>query len=347
MARRSHPDDQPESIRRSLVDLLNNFADELRGSDPRTKVKALIPAFHRLRDLGSSLIPGTGSASARERLIAYLTRYPKTVIDGDELMVVSGIGEWARRVRELRVQFGWWIYSGMTFQDMAEDASAADNDVETTSLRTMLGIEPSTIKPDQYVLMRGEQDRGAAYRWNVLNGIRRKKVSVTDKIIEYFRANVGEQITGEELKYLARDKKEWARRVRELRTEQGWPIATKNSGRNDLPIGVYVLEEDRQAEPHDRKIPDPLRLAVLQRDGFKCAECGWSRDMLSPADPRKTLELHHRQHHKDKGANSLENLVTLCNVHHDDVHRQSARSSSLRLADSTSSRRRTGEPGRR
>jgi len=44
-----------------------------------------------------------------------------TVITGDELMVVSGIGEWARRVRELRVEFGWWIYSGVTFQDIAED----------------------------------------------------------------------------------------------------------------------------------------------------------------------------------------------------------------------------------
>jgi hypothetical protein len=33
----------------------------------------------------------------------------------------------------------------------------------------------------------------------------------------------------EELKYLAKDKKEWARRVRELRTEQGWPIVTKKT----------------------------------------------------------------------------------------------------------------------
>ena len=31
---------------------------------------------------------------------------------------------------------------------------------------------------------------------------------MTDKIIESFRKNVGEEITGEELKYLAKDKKE-------------------------------------------------------------------------------------------------------------------------------------------
>ncbi len=44
--------------------------------------------------------------------------------------------------------------------------------------------------------------------------------------------------------------------------------------------------------------------------------------MLSPEDPRKRLELHHRTQHKDKGENTVQNLVTLCNVHHDDIHRR-------------------------
>ena len=327
MARRSQPNDQPESLRSALVDLLKDFADQLKKTDVRAKVIALIPAFHKLRDLGSSLMPKSDALSGRDRIIAYLVRYPQRVIDGDELMVVSGIGEWARRVRELRVQFGWWIYSGVTFADMAEDARAAEDEGETASLKTMLGVNPSKIRPDQYVLMRAEQDRQAAHRWNVLNEVRRKKISVTNKIIEYFRKNVGEEITGEELKYLAKDKKEWARRVRELRTEQGWPIVTKNSGRDDLAVGVYVLEEDRQTYEHDRAIPDPVRVAVLHRDGFKCAECGWHRGLLSPDDPRKMLELHHIRHHKDKGANTIENLVTLCNVHHDEQHRKTPRSS--------------------
>lgn len=320
MARRPRPEGIPEKIRSSLVELLTNFAVELKTTDLRTKVISLVPAFHRLRDLGSSLLPNTASASARDRVIAYLALYPGKVVDGDELMVVSGIGEWARRVRELRVQFGWWIYSGVTFRQMAEAAEAAADSGESAGLRALLGIDPSSIKPDQYVLMRPDQDLQAAHRWNVLNEVRRKKCSVSDKIIEYFRKNVGAGITGEELKYLAKDKKEWARRVRELRTELRWPIVTRNSGRDDLAIGVYVLEEDRQTYAHDRAIPDPVRLVVLQRDGFKCAECGWNRAMLSPDDPRKMLELHHRQHHSDKGANTIENLITLCNVHHDAIH---------------------------
>lgn len=323
MARRSQPENEPEAIRQSLVVLLTNFAEELKKSDLRTKVISLIPAFHKLRDLGSSLIPKNEACSARERIIAYFMRYPRTIIDGDELMVVSGIAEWARRLRELRVQFGWLIYSGVTFQHMVEAADASEDTDEAASLEAALGVHPAQIKPDQYVLMREDQDRHAAHRWHVLNEVRRKKASVTDKIIEYFRKNVGEEITGEELKYLAKDKKEWARRVRELRTQQGWPIVTKNSGRSDLSIGVYLLEEDRQTYEHDRKIPDSVRVAVLERDKFKCVRCGWNRLMLSPDDPRKMLELHHVKHHRDCGENTVDNLITLCNVHHDDEHRES------------------------
>ncbi len=93
MARRSQPNDSPESIRGSLVELLTNFAAELKRDDLRAKVIALIPAFHKLRDLGSSLMPKTDEVSGRERIIAYLHRYPGKVIDGDELMIVSGIGD--------------------------------------------------------------------------------------------------------------------------------------------------------------------------------------------------------------------------------------------------------------
>ena len=283
---------------------------------------ALVPAFHTLRDLGSSLVPADGSKSARDRLIAYFCRYPYKVIDGDELMVVSGIQDWPRRVRELRVQFGWWIYSGMTLQQIATE----DKD-QSAAISAEFGIDPASIQPDQYLLMRQEQDREAALRWNQINEIRRqKKLSVRDKIIEFLMLNIGKAVGGEELAYLAGGKKEWARRVRELRTEFGWAISTRQSGRLDLPVGVYVLEHDRQAEPHDRKIPDEVRVAVLERDKFACQKCGWTILKVSPADPRKFLELHHVQHHNSGGANVVENLITLCNVHHDSEHAKANRS---------------------
>jgi len=176
-------------------------------------------------------------------------------------------------------------------------------------------------RPDSYVLLRDEQDREAAFRWKVANQIRKSKQSVKNKIITYLRKNVGNQVTGEELRYLANSKSEWARRVRELRTEEGWPIMTRVSGKPELPIGVYVLEKDRQAPIHDRKIPDTIRVSVLTRDDFQCCACHWSYGDVNPADPRGLLELHHVLHHVKGGQNTKDNLITLCNICHDSVHR--------------------------
>ncbi len=314
MPRRSRPSENPEKLRDELVTLLNNFSS-LRTSELRIRVLALVPAFHKLRDLGSSMMPIGTPENAKDRVLAYFQLYPQKVIHGDELMVISGIGEWSRRLRELRKQDGWWIYSGNTFADIREAAKAARDTLELAE------IEVLDIRPEQYVLTRNEQDREAAHRWHILNGIRKREGSVTTKILEYLRANAGKEVTGEELRYLARDKSEWARRVRELRTEAGWPIATKSSGLPELRIGVYVLERDQQSEEHDRHIPDPIRVKVLVRDNFSCVECGWNRSMVSPEDPRRFLELHHLAQHKNKGQNTVENLITLCNVHHDGRHR--------------------------
>jgi hypothetical protein len=236
-------------------------------------------------------------------------------------MVVSGISEYARRLRELRVQLGWWIYSGKTIRQIAADAEPDELEAMTKSL----GRDPKKIKPDEYVLWREDEDRDASHRWNLSNAIRKKKIGVKAKILEYMLANVGKTISGEELRYLANDKKEWPRRTRDLRTVDGWPVATKMSGRPDLAVGEYVLEEARQVEPHDRDIPDKVRVAVLERDSHACTECGWTRDKMAKGDPRKILELHHKTHHVDKGENTANNLKTLCNVCHDDIHRKSPR----------------------
>ena len=316
MVRRSNPHSDPELLREGLVELLTNFREELKLDDLRPRVRALIPIFHQLRDLGASLLPINDAASAMDRIIGYLQKYPLKIIDGDELMVVSGIGEWARRLRQLRVERGWRISSGVLFKEIVEDQPDL-----LESFRAELGVDPRKIRTDQYVLMSESQDRDSAHRWFMLNEIRKTKLSVRDKLLAYLRKNIGVEVPGDELRYLAKDAKEWARRTRELRTELGWPVKTRNSGRPDLAVGVYVLEDDRQAPAHDRAIPDAVRVKVFQRDAFSCTCCGWSRKRLDPDDPRKMLELHHIEQHKDGGTNTVGNLVTLCNVCHDDVHR--------------------------
>ncbi len=299
----------PEALRRKVAALIGNFEAELRSDELREKVLALIPVFRALRNLGKMLIPTAYASAARDRILYYFRKYPRLVIEGEELLVVSGIQEYARRVRELRVQFGWAIASGVTIKEMrdAEDAELPD--------------DLTTMKTSQYVLLGEEQDREAALRWNTANTIRKEHGSVRDKILKFLRANVGRQVTGEELRYVAGNKTEWARRVRELRTEFGWPVATKSTGRPDLGIGVYVLQADRQSPEHDRHIPDNVRSDVLRRDGYRCGDCHWSHDEWNPSDPRH-LELHHMMPHARGGENVKENLKTLCTVCHDNLHKK-------------------------
>lgn len=301
---------QAEEVRQELVDLLQNFQQHLKTENLRDKVLALIPCQRLLRDLGCSLIEDEDATSGMTRVLAYLRKYPFTAISGEELGVVSGIAEWARRVRELRVQFGWSILSGLTAREMADEGEFP-----------LDGVDVSSMKVTDYILISEENDLEAAYRWNVANRIRKKKSGVKEKILDFLKENVGKPVTGEELRYVSNDTKEWARRIRELRTENGWMVATKQTGRPDLPVGAYVLESLRQLPAHDRNIPDDVRVDVLTRDEFRCTKCGWYHAMATLSDPRHHLELHHLTHHVHGGANTADNLITVCNVCHDKIHR--------------------------
>lgn len=296
-------------MRRDLIDLLDDFENRLRTGDLREKVLALVPAIHKFRDLGSSLIPQEIAQSAQDRILRYFLTYPNEIIGGDEIAVVSGIQEYARRIRELRVELGWKIYSGETLKEIYE------SEIFDAALQKF-----AHIKKDEYAMTDVRQDRDAAFRWNRANAIRREKTSSRDKILAFLQENVERPVSGEELRYVSGNASEWARRLRELRTEQGWSIASKASGRADLPVGVYVLESLRQLPPHDRTIPDAVRRRVLERDRFQCVECGWSYERACPADPRHNLELHYKKPHVESGENVVENLTTLCNVCHDRKH---------------------------
>jgi len=296
-----------EAIRHKVEKLIRNFEAELRSGELRKKVLALIPIFNGLRSLGKALIPTECASAARDRILYYFRKYPRTIIKGDELLVVSGIQEYARRLRELRIQFGWTIASGVTVAEIFEEEEIPE--------------EFKAMKPDEYILLNAKQDREAAHRWNIANTIRKQRGSVRGKILEFLRANVGRVVTGEELRYVAKNRTEWARRVRELRTEFGWPVVTKSTGQPEMDVGSYVLQADRQSPEHDRYIPDDVRREVLRRDGYKCGECGWSHKEWNPSDTRH-LELHHIKHHVKGGDNTTQNLRTLCAVCHDKLHRK-------------------------
>ncbi len=280
---------------------LGRFAADRANLSLRDKVLCLCAIQETNRDLAVSVLKehGWNVRAARDRIRLYLLEYVGEVIDGAELDVVSGISDYPRRIRELRVEQGFQIASGSSPDPMYE----------------------GRLKTDQYMLVSKDPDANAARRWHIANRIRNdKKFGSREKVKQYFLENVGQVVTTEELAYVAKDAKEYARRVRELRTESGYSISTQFTGRPDLKMGQYVLESaERVAEPHDRNIPDPIQRAVYLRDDNTCRICGWNRERWRPKDPR-ILELHHLEEHHRGGKNVERNLVVLCSRCHDEVH---------------------------
>ncbi len=189
-------------------------------------------------------------------------------------------------------------------------ASGSSPDPET-------GID---LSPDEYVLVSAEPDASAARRWHIANRIRRGTGGSKQKILAFLKENVGRVVTTEELAYVAKDKRQYARRTQELRNEDGYAVATRFTGRPELAAGQYILQSiERIAEPHDRHIPETVQKAVYERDRNACKVCGWTTERWSQEDPR-ILELHHLKHHQHGGENVPRNLIVICSKCHDEVH---------------------------
>jgi len=289
-----------DALVRDIDRQLEQFHREIGGLTLRQKVLQLVSIRHAVSDLGVTVAVdhNLSRTSARERIRVYFFENAGTPIDGEELAVVSGILDYARRVRELRVEQGFRIFTG---------ASADENS----------GV---ILKPDQYQLISVEPDLDAARRWAVANRIRRGPGGSQAKVLEFLRENVGRIVTTEDLAYVAKNAREFARRARELRTEEGYALATRFTGRPDLGMGEYILITlDRIAEPHDRHIPLEIQRAVYERDDNTCRICGWNLARWSQADPR-ILELHHVNPHARRGQNVAANLIVICSKCHDRVH---------------------------
>jgi ATP-dependent DNA helicase RecQ len=57
---------------------------------------------------------------------------------------------------------------------------------------------------------------------------------------------------------------------------------------------------------------ETLRQQILRRDGWRCQSCG----------AMSNLEVHHREFRSHSGADSEENLITLCTACHARMHRR-------------------------
>ncbi|HRE60298.1 MAG TPA: HNH endonuclease signature motif containing protein [Micropepsaceae bacterium] len=118
-----------------------------------------------------------------------------------------------------------------------------------------------------------------------------------------------------ELRRVAGNITEWARRVRELRNEEGYQILTHND-RSDLKPGEYLLEEAKPRPAIARSISKELRAFILDRNGFTCQMCGAVAGEDHPYDTGRKTRLHigHRIDISAGGDNSAGNLFAVCSV---------------------------------
>ena len=140
-------------------------------------------------------------------------------------------------------------------------------------------------------------------------------MSARSSLRDYFLANIGRVLNSEELREVAGGISEWARRVRELRTEEGYQILTHND-RSDLKPGQYILLTAAPEPAFERAISKEVRSFVLDRNGFTCQMCGAGAGEPHPYDPTRKVRLH-IGHIIDKsmgGGDDAGNLRAVCSV---------------------------------
>ena len=142
----------------------------------------------------------------------------------------------------------------------------------------------------------------------------RKNKGSKAKLRLHFIKNIGRVMDSEELRAVA-GTSEWARRIRELRDEEGYQILTHND-RSSLKPGEYLLETDVLLPAFGREISKETRAFVLDRNGFTCQMCGAVAGEPHPYDQTKKTRLH-IGHVIDKsmgGTDVPSNLRAICSV---------------------------------
>jgi hypothetical protein len=143
----------------------------------------------------------------------------------------------------------------------------------------------------------------------------KKGESAKDKLRSYFLSHIGQVLGSYELREVTGGQTEWARRVRELRDEEGYCILTHND-RSNLKPGEYLLETDVPQPAFSRDISKETRSFVLDRNGFTCQMCGAVAGESHPYDSTKNTRLH-IGHIIDKsmgGTDDPANLRAICSV---------------------------------
>lgn len=142
----------------------------------------------------------------------------------------------------------------------------------------------------------------------------KKNKGARAKLRQYFLDHVGEVVNSDTLRQVA-GISEWARRVRELRNEEGWDIVTHND-RSNLKPGEYILINNIPKPAFERGISKEMRAFVLDRNGFTCQMCGIAAGEPHPYDNSRKTRLHigHIIDLSMGGSDEAGNLRAICSV---------------------------------
>ncbi|MBI2808986.1 MAG: HNH endonuclease [Planctomycetes bacterium] len=140
-----------------------------------------------------------------------------------------------------------------------------------------------------------------------------KKPGSKQLILEFFLRNLGKILTSREIQKASGGASEWARRVRELRNEEGYQILS-HKDRADLKPNQYVMETIERVPAFSRDISNETRAWVLERNGYTCQMCGVAAGDPDPLGGSRSVRLT-MGHILDKskgGDDSPHNLRAVC-----------------------------------
>lgn len=135
-----------------------------------------------------------------------------------------------------------------------------------------------------------------------------------DKIRDFFIKNVGKVLTTQQIRKVA-GISEYARRIRELRDEEGYLIKS-HIDLDNLKPGEYILESVKKKPVISRTISPQLRNEIMERNGFTCQRCGAGPEDTDPFNPARKVRLHidHIKPISQGGTDDKNNLLVLCST---------------------------------
>jgi hypothetical protein len=140
-----------------------------------------------------------------------------------------------------------------------------------------------------------------------------KKPGSKQLILEFFLRNIGKILESKDIQKASGGAVEWARRVRELRNEDGYQILT-HKDRANLKPNQYLMETIDRLPAFARNISKETRAQVLERNGYTCQMCGLAAGDPDPFGGNRTVRLT-MGHIIDKskgGDDSPQNLRAVC-----------------------------------